>query len=167
MRTETAPKPTQLSEAELKDLFDRSFEHCHADIDTSSWFDLDVADEDLPAMPDVPLDGEVALQMLERKVTYWEHLGWVDSCDQAIFGLVYGSQYAKAQAICQWLLASPPKGLELVKKDWVKYAAGQFPVDAVTKRNERMDYFLGRIKANRKGTYKPNPEPIWRQLEKI
>ena len=167
MKTAIAPtiEFNSPSEAELKDLFDRSFELIHQDLDTSSWFDPDVAVGDIPELPALPSDYEVAQVMLERKVAYWQHAGWLDACKTAIHMMVYGKEFAKVQAICQWLLKEPPKGVALLSKDLVGYAAGDFPVEDVNKQNERLDYFTGRIKANRSGQYKPNPVPIWRQLE--
>ena len=165
MDTAIAPNMAELSEAELKDLFDRSFELCHADIDTSSWFDPNVAEEDVLQLPDLPLDHEVAQVMLERKITYWEHMGWIEACKTAIHMLVYAEKFDEAQPICKWLLEAPPKGMTLLNKELVEYAAGEFPVDEVAKRKERTDYFVGRMKANRSGEYTPNPVPIWKRLE--
>ena len=154
-----------LPEAELKDLFDRSFELCHADIDTSSWFDPDVAEADIQELPNLPSDYEVAQVMLERKIAYWEHMGWMVACKTAIHMMVYDEQFDKVQAICQWLLESPPKGFELLNKELVTYAAEDFPVEEITRRNERTNALVDRMKANRAETYTPNPVPIWKQLE--
>lgn len=165
MEIAIAPNLTELTEAELKDLYDRSFDLCHADIDTSSWFDPDVAEADIQELPNLPSDYEVAQVMLERRITYWEHMGWIEACKTAIHQLVYDQRFDEVQATCKWLLEAPPKGMELLNKELVEYAAGDFPLEDIAKRKERTDYFLGRMKANRSGEYKPNPVPIWKRLE--
>ena len=165
MKTAIAPSLTELSTTELKDLFDRSFESCHSDIDTSSRYDRNVAAADVMPMPNLPSDYEVAQVMLERKVAYWEHMGWVGACKTAINILAYDERFDEAQAFCQWLLESPPKGLELLHKELVDYAAGDFPVDDIAQRKEQAGALVSRIKANRAGEYVPNPVPIWKRIE--
>lgn len=167
METAIAPSLTELPDAKLKDLFDRSFELCHIDIDTSSWFDPDIAEEDVLQLPepDLPSDYEVAQVMMERRLSYWEHMGWLKACKTAIHQMVCAEKFDDVQAICQWLLEAPPKGMELLNKELVEYAAGEFPVEAIAERNERTDALVNRIKANRSGGYEPNPIPIWKRLE--
>ena len=102
---------------------------------------------------------------MERRVLYWEHMGWLKACKTAIHQMVYAEKFDDVQAICQWLLASPPKGMELLSKELVEYAAGKFPVEAIAERNERTNALVNRIKTNRAVGYKSKPMPIWKQLE--
>lgn len=153
---------SKATEAQLKELFDQSWDLDNSDIDYSGYFDDSVP---LPDIPDVPLIRDIALEMCDRRLMHWEHLGWPSALNSVLHELVYSEQFDKAQAISEFVSKNAPKGLKGVCPDVAKYAAGQFPLEDIAKRKERTNYLIGRMKANRAGTCTPNPVPIWKRLE--
>ena len=145
----------------LKDLFDQCFTESRKTFDIDSYFDGSL-DEDLPVLPS---DFDVAQVMMEAKVCYWDHYGWLEACKTAIHMLVYSEALSPAQAYSSWLLADAPKGVVELNQELVDYSTGNFPTESIEKRKQITERLGERMKANRSGEYTPNPVPIWKRLE--
>ena len=158
---------------EYKALFDQAYEVCHTDFDVDAYFDPTVSDDEFPELPEVPLDEDVALEMFEAKVTYWEHYGWVEVCSGVLHGLVLEANYEQVQNLASWLMAEAPKGVAELYPNLVKYAAGEFPKAEVDRFQATVGALLERkqrsneIVANGRGNGSSLQEFIERNLTEV
>ncbi len=162
-----------MTPAEYRQLFDQSYQLYHASeaFDIDAYFNSDISDGEIPDIPDVPLCDDLALDMLKAKVAYWEHYGWVNACDSALYSVVFSANYDLAQKLATWLMADAPKGVAEQYPEIVKYAAGEFPVEQVKRQRETMSYIKEqkwRNEPRREIEIPAGPPgvPPWRLVEK-
>ena len=127
-----------------RDLFKQSYAFYNSgeSFDIDRYFDPATPDDEFDWLntSNVPLDKDVALDMLRAKVTYWEHYGWVQACHAALESLVFKADYEQAQSLADWLMTSAPLGVAELFPALPQYAAGEFPKAAIEQR-------LGRLQA--------------------
>ncbi|MEO0377492.1 MAG: hypothetical protein AAF329_23395 [Cyanobacteria bacterium P01_A01_bin.17] len=105
---------------------------------------------------EVPLDRDLALDMLRAKVTYWAHYGWVSACHAALDTLVFKADYDQAATLAHWLMAGAPLGVAELFPVLPQYAAGKFPKAAIEQRLGR----LQALKTQQQDTAKIAPSEI-------
>lgn len=127
---------------QYRDLFKQSYAFYNSgeSFDIDRYFDPATPDEEFDWLNDseMPLDRDVALDMLRAKVTYWAHYGWVKACHAAIESLVFRADYDQAQSLAHWLMTDAPLGVSELFPTLPQYAAGEFPKESIEQRLKRL-----------------------------
>lgn len=133
---------------QYRELFDQAYAFYNSDapFNIDRYFDPETPENEFDWLheSDLPLDRDVAGDMLKAKVSYWEHDGWVAACAQALESMVYRTEFERAGELSSWLMAIASKGVGEQYPQLVKYAVGDFPEADVKRWQEQGQWWRER-----------------------